>query len=177
MPSAPGVACANMVQTTWLPPDEYYRTLPRFICSAGMILRNTDNETLIVQTNYGRCVWEIPGGGLAHGEMPYATAVREINEELGLHRPAGRLLVVDLMPAQNNGQPPLANFLFDGGILATEDIAALILDPREIAQIRWCVPAEYHELLAPHLARRLDACHDALTNGTSHYLHEGHPPA
>jgi 8-oxo-dGTP pyrophosphatase MutT (NUDIX family) len=42
--------------------------------------------------------WEIPGGAVEADESPRTTAIREIEEELGLVVAPGRLLVVDWVP-------------------------------------------------------------------------------
>ena len=88
---------------SYLPPREYYATLPKHIAGAGAIFRDADGGILLVKPSY-RETWEIPGGGLEHGEDPWAAAVREVKEEIGLELRPGRLLVVDWVPPQEDGR-------------------------------------------------------------------------
>lgn len=158
-----------------LPPQEYYATLPKHIAGAGAIFHDADGGILLVKPSY-RETWEIPGGGLEHGEDPWAAAVREIKEETGLELRPGRLLVVDWVPPQDDGRPALANFLFDGGLLSTgpgrHDVQ---LQDGELTSWTMAAPGQWEDLLAPHMARRVRACAAALDAGTTAYLQYGWP--
>jgi 8-oxo-dGTP diphosphatase len=46
------------------------------------LLINTEGKTLLVKEHDGR--WELPGGGLKHGENIKETLCRELKEELGV---------------------------------------------------------------------------------------------
>ncbi len=39
---------------------------------------------LLVRHTYGPSTWELPGGAIRRGEEPVTTAIREMNEELGI---------------------------------------------------------------------------------------------
>jgi 8-oxo-dGTP pyrophosphatase MutT (NUDIX family) len=160
-------------QSAPLPPQEYFATRPKHIVGAGVILHDPDGRVLLVKPAYRQDTWEIPGGGAEHGEFPSDTACREVQEELGLDLHLGRLLVVDLVPALPTGQPALLNFLFDGGILTSEQAALIRLDDAEIATWRWTGPDDWDELLAAHLARRVRACAKALSTGHTLDLQHG----
>lgn len=142
------------------------------------MLHDGAGRILIVKPRYRDDTWEIPGGGLDAGEHPWQTARREGAEELGVDLEPGRLLVVDWVPAQPDGRPPLANYLFDGGVI-TESWATehLRLDEGELVEWRLADAAERDTLLIPLLARRLNACLNALATGTTTYLHDGHEPS
>ncbi|MFI6585271.1 NUDIX domain-containing protein [Embleya sp. NPDC050493] len=160
-----------------LPPARYYASLPRHIGAAGAILHDERGRVLLVEPAYGDGHWEIPGGAMDHGEYPWDTARREIEEELGLALFPGRLLVVDWVPPQPDGRPALTNHLFDGGALTEAEARARIrLDAGELTAWRLAAPAEWDALMAPHMARRLRACAEALTGNTTAYLHHGVPP-
>ncbi len=48
----------------------------------GLLLDETRTRFLLVQEDNGK--WELPGGGLDHGETPHDCLRREIREEMGL---------------------------------------------------------------------------------------------
>lgn len=49
-----------------------------------IVVFNDRNEVLLVKTWLSEQYWSLPGGGIAHGESPVGTAVRELHEETGL---------------------------------------------------------------------------------------------
>jgi 8-oxo-dGTP pyrophosphatase MutT (NUDIX family) len=160
-----------------LPPAQYYASLPKQITGAGAILHDGSGRILLVRPSYRQDTWEIPGGGMEAGEYPWQTARREIKEELGLDLAPGRLLAVDWVPPGSDGRPALANFLFDGGQLTQPEAEQhLRLDTHELSEWRLSTAEEWDELLLPHMARRLRACADALSTGTTAYLQHGWHP-
>jgi 8-oxo-dGTP pyrophosphatase MutT (NUDIX family) len=160
----------------WLPPAEYYATLPKQIASGGVILRDAVGRVLLVEPNYGSETWEIPGGGLDEGESPWAGALREIKEEVGLDVLPGRLLVVDWVPPQPDGRPALENHVFDGGVLNEDQIASLRLADPELKRWKFCTRAESTGMLQPHLARRVAVCLDVVRTDRTVYLENGFDP-
>ncbi|MEV5721816.1 NUDIX hydrolase [Amycolatopsis mediterranei] len=160
----------------WLPPGEYYATLPKQIASAGVIFRDAEGRVLLVEPTYGAETWEIPGGGLEEGESPWAGARREIKEELGFDLLPGRLLVVDWVPPQPDGRPALTNNLFDGGILGEDQIASLRLADGELKRSMFATRAEAAGMLRPHMARRVAVCLDVVDTGRTAYLENGFDP-
>lgn len=58
-------------------PQAHYR-----ISVKALILNETRTKFLVTQEEDG--VWELPGGGLDHGESPEECLRREIKEEMGL---------------------------------------------------------------------------------------------
>jgi 8-oxo-dGTP pyrophosphatase MutT (NUDIX family) len=160
-----------------LPPDRYYASLPRTINGAGVILHDAAGRVLLVKPVYRDDTWEIPGGGLDHGEFPWDAARREVKEELGITLTPGRLLAVDWVPPRPDGRPALSNFLFDGGRFSEEQARTrLVLSPDELSGWRFAAADEWPGLLLPHMVRRVRACVDALATGGTAYLHDGRPP-
>jgi 8-oxo-dGTP pyrophosphatase MutT (NUDIX family) len=158
-----------------LPPQEYYRTLPRHIAGAGAIFHDASGRILLVKPSY-RATWQIPGGGMEEGEYPLQTAVREVMEEVGLELMPGRLLAVDWVLPQDDGRPALASYVFDGGHLDGGDARQRIrLQLSELTDWMMASPDEWDTLMAPHTARRTHACAEALATGGTAYLHHGWP--
>ena len=69
--------------------DKYKNLLPENIrpcfyrvSAKALILDDTREKFLVVQEEDGR--WELPGGGIDHGELPTDALRREINEEMSL---------------------------------------------------------------------------------------------
>ncbi len=58
-------------------PQHFYR-----VSIKGLILDETRTRFLVVQEDDG--LWELPGGGMEHGELPHDCLKREIREEMGL---------------------------------------------------------------------------------------------
>ncbi|MEV0495434.1 NUDIX hydrolase [Streptomyces atratus] len=155
---------------THLSPAEYDASLPRHIAGAGAIIHDIAGRILLVRPSYGDGTWEIPGGALDTGENPLQAVRREVREELGIDLPPGRLLAVDRVPEQADGRPPLANYLFDGGLVTEDETQTRIrLGHDELTAWQLATPDQWDTLLAPHMARRLHACSRALTEGTTVY--------
>lgn len=57
-------------------PNTFYRT------SIKAVIRNEDGEVLVVKEHQDK--WELPGGGLDHGEDIHDCLRRELAEELGI---------------------------------------------------------------------------------------------
>ena len=58
---------------------------------AAAVIVNELGRVLLVKHTYGRCNWELPGGGGEANESAEETALREVREETGLRVVAERL--------------------------------------------------------------------------------------
>ena len=138
--------------------------------SAGAVFVDEEDRVLLVEPTY-KPYWDVPGGYVEPGESPLDACVREVREELGIAPPIGGLLVVDWAPAENEGDKIL--FLFDGGMLDGEQLAAIQLEPGELRAHALHHLADADALLIPRLARRIAAALDARRDGVPRYLEHG----
>lgn len=145
----------------------FYLSLPRKRMAAGALLRDAAGRVLLVKPTY-RELWGIPGGGVEADESPKVACEREIHEELGLARAVVRLLVV----GWKSPEPPQNEallFVFDGGVLTDDDVAAIRLPPDELSGYRFVDPADARGLL-PARTGRCVAAALALPPGASAYM-------
>lgn len=156
-----------------LPFDEYAASLNRKRTSAGVLFRDAHERVLLVKPTY-KSGWDLPGGAVGADEPPWRAAVREVREELGFDQPLGRLLVIDYVPAEEPMPEGLA-FVFDGGIITEEEVAAIESDDPEIGTIRLYTTSDAHTLMAPRLARRIEAALHAAITGSTTFCESGEP--
>jgi 8-oxo-dGTP diphosphatase len=131
--------------------------------AAGALFRDQDGRVLLVDPTY-KPTWDLPGGAVEKEESPQAACRREVAEELGLDRVPGRVLVVDWVPSRPE-RPEGLIVVYDGGILAADEVAAITLQDGELAGYKFVEPGEVAERVSPLLARRIAACLDAVVAG------------
>jgi 8-oxo-dGTP diphosphatase len=142
----------------------------RAYVAAGVLFFDNAGRIMIVQPIY-KDHWDIPGGYVETGETPAQAAAREVREELGIETAVGPLLVTDWAPYPGEGDKLL--FVFDGGTLTAEQIAAIHLQADELASYAFHNPAETTALLIPCLGRRVAAAVGAHQAGRTAYLEYG----
>lgn len=141
--------------------------------AAGALFFDAEGRVLMVEPTY-KDYWEIPGGYVETGESPLQAAVREVEEELGITPPLGRLLAVDWAPSTGEGDKVL--YLFDGGQLTPESLAAVTLQADELKDLAFLSPDEINRRTIPRLARRIFAAVEARSKATPIYLEHGQQP-
>ncbi len=87
-------------------PNCYYR-----VSIKALILDETRKKFLLVQEPDGR--WELPGGGLDHGEDIHEGLRREIREEMGLEVTSIGEHPVYFFPALNKSGTHIVNALYE----------------------------------------------------------------
>jgi 8-oxo-dGTP diphosphatase len=133
-------------------PDE----LPMIPVSAGALIFNSTGRLLILKPTY-KTGWTIPGGVMeADGETPWDACRREVREECGIEVGSGRLACTDFRPARP-GRPGGIRFLFDCGKADDAALAAITLQPEEVAEYRLARLDTALALLRPALRRRVGA--------------------
>jgi ADP-ribose pyrophosphatase YjhB (NUDIX family) len=141
--------------------------------AAGALFFDAAGRILMVEPTY-KDYWEIPGGYVETGESPLHAAVREVQEELGITPPLGRLLAVDWAPNEAEGDKVL--YLFDGGQLSQDDVARISLQPDELKSFAFFTPEQISEHTIPRLARRVIAATEARDAASPVYLEHGQTP-
>ncbi len=136
---------------------------------AGALFFDEVGRILLVEPTY-KPNWEIPGGVVEQGETPSEACRREVEEELGLKREPGRLLVVDWAP--HNGDDRIL-FVFAGGTLSAAEQAAIRLQESELKSYEFVMPQEAVQRLIPRLARRVGEALKAWESGETRYLEHG----
>lgn len=150
---------------------EHIASLPRKRMGAGALFVDELDRVMLVEPTY-KDYWELPGGVVEADESPYAAAVREVHEELGLTVALGRLLVADWVPS---GLYPGDGvmFVYDGGLLSADQTAAINLQADELRSWAWCDDADVANRLPDVLARRAAAARRARTESATAYLEDG----
>lgn len=141
-----------------------HRTLPTKRMAAGVLLFDDSGRLLLVKPSY-RKTWLIPAGVVEQDEPPWLGARREASEEIGIEIGELRLAGIDWRPADEFYNESL-HFIFEGGTLSKDQIAALKPDGVEIVGHRFVTKKEANNLLGKHLGRRVLAC----------WQHEGDRP-
>lgn len=140
-------------------------------CAAGVVFLDDGGDVLLVEPTY-KAMWEIPGGRMEVGETPREALSRELEEELSLEVPLGRLLVVDWAPHVRDER---VRFVFDGGVLTDEQLDKIQLPPHELESWAFISPEELFVMLEPRLSRRVTAALSAKEAGATWYLENGVP--
>ncbi|MFF5878216.1 NUDIX domain-containing protein [Streptomyces californicus] len=143
----------------------YIAGLPRVLAGAASLFRDAEGQVLLVEPNY-REGWALPGGTVESdaGESPRQGARRETAEEIGLDVAPGRLLVVDWV--QGASRPPIVAYLYDGGVLDADRLAAIRIQEEELLSWRLVAPADLDGYLLGSLHGRVRAALEVLTSGS-----------
>ncbi|MBB5785592.1 NUDIX domain-containing protein [Jiangella mangrovi] len=146
-------------------------TRPRV--AAGALFFDGEGRVLLVKPTY-KDGWDIPGGYVEPAETPLEACMREVREELGFDPTVRQLLVTDWAPSESEGDKLL--FVFDGGTLTPEQIAALKLADDELEAWAFRDQTEMLNVLPPRLQRRITKAFSAAQTGRHIYLEQGAEP-
>ncbi|OUS97348.1 MerR family transcriptional regulator [Rhodococcus sp. NCIMB 12038] len=152
---------------------EYLGGLPKKRIAAGALFTDDRGRTLLVEPTY-KPYWQLPGGVVKADESPLAATARAIRYELGLPVQPGRLLVTDwVAPSPNRIEGLL--FIYDAGVLTSDQSAAIVLPQAELRSWAWCTDDELEHRLPEHMLRRTRKALQARVDDTTLYLENGHP--
>ncbi|HEX5407768.1 MAG TPA: NUDIX hydrolase [Pseudonocardiaceae bacterium] len=157
--------------TNVLPVEQYVAGLARKRMAAGVVFRDTAGRVLLVEPSY-KPNWEIPGGAVDADESPWATAARELAEELRWDRPLGRLLVVDYVHPQDS-RPEGVVFVFDGGVLDETDLVGMVFPDAEVLSVGFHTLSEARGKVKPLLADRIAVALEAAEQGVTALCEHG----
>ncbi|GAA2624450.1 NUDIX hydrolase [Streptomyces spororaveus] len=156
---------------TWLPPEEYVKTIANATSGASFYFTDTVGRPVQLRSVHKVENWQWPGGHMDHGETPWECAVRECREETGIvFEGEKRLLAVCFYGRGSGG--PLNKFevIFDGGQLTDEQISGFVLDPEEHSEVQVHTVEEWEEIMLPVNFARLKAVDNARRTGTVGYV-------
>jgi 8-oxo-dGTP pyrophosphatase MutT (NUDIX family) len=154
-----------------LPVEQYVAGLARKRMATGVLFRDATGRVLLVEPSY-KPNWEIPGGAVEADESPWATATRELAEELGWDCPIGRLLVVDYVRPQDS-RPEGVVFVFDGGVLDETDVVGMVFPDAEVLSAGFYSLDQAAQRVKPLLADRLTAALEAVEQGVTVLCEQG----
>jgi 8-oxo-dGTP pyrophosphatase MutT (NUDIX family) len=138
-----------------------------------MLVRDTEGRVLLCNLTYKQD-WDLPGGVVEVNEAPHVAVAREVEEELALTIPAGRLVLTDWLPPWS-GWDDAVCLVFDGGEHDASVAERIVPQAREIRGARFCTIAEVHNLCADFTARRIDSALAAVESGDANYTESGRP--
>lgn len=148
--------------------------LPRKRGISQMLVRDDaepDARVLMCQLTY-KTDWDLPGGVVEVGESPMLAVSREVEEELGLQIPAGRLLLTDWLPPWGGWDDALC-LVFDGGVHPASLVERVVPQAREIRSAAFLTVAEVEERAADFTARRVRAALANLDGEGTAYTESG----
>ena len=140
--------------SSYLPENElrqFIDSLPTRRLASSALIRDPRGRVLIVEPNY-RDGWTLPGGTVEAGEDPRTGCFREVVEEVGLHLPEGRLLVVAHGLSAGIWGDSVA-FLYDGGVIPED--TEITLQEEELDSHRWAETGEIPGYMGERMGRMI----------------------
>ena len=137
--------------------------LPRKRAIAQMLVVDADDRVLMCQLTYKQD-WDLPGGVVEVGESPQVAVSREVEEELALQVPAGRLLLTDWLPPWSGWDDALC-LVFDGGRHEAGIVDSIVRQEREIRSAEFCTVEQVRQRAADFTARRVESALASLGGG------------
>jgi 8-oxo-dGTP pyrophosphatase MutT (NUDIX family) len=142
---------------TYTPEEQiaFRSQLPSKYWSAGVLIFNTQDEVLLVKDVNGK--WNTPGGIGEAGETMHQTALREMEEEIGIVVPIKQMLILDdkhQMINDFNDESWQTIWLCE--TITAEQIANIKLQAGEIEEYGFFTWKEGLNKLEPRTRKRLE---------------------
>jgi 8-oxo-dGTP pyrophosphatase MutT (NUDIX family) len=148
--------------------------LPRKRVIAQALVRDQTGRVLLCHPTYKED-WDLPGGVVEVRESPREAAAREVQEELGLQLPVGRLVLTDWLPPWGGWDDALC-LVFDAGSHPAAILEGAVLQAREIRATAFCSADEVQARAADFTARRVVAALAALDGTETTFTESGRTP-
>ncbi|MFD5562939.1 NUDIX hydrolase [Kitasatospora griseola] len=128
------------------------------LAAAGVLFPDEQGRVMVARVSYRtKHPIEVPGGGWdASDPSPRYTAVREIQEELGITPVLRELACLDW--SRDHHRPPIAAFLYWADPLTETQRAAIRLEAEELDALVYLTPDQLLSALPPLLSRRVGSC-------------------
>ncbi|GAA2266763.1 hypothetical protein GCM10010430_59790 [Kitasatospora cystarginea] len=159
----------------WLPPEQYVHTIANSTSYGCLYFTDTVGRPFQLRsssTNTARVErWQWPGGNMDDGETPFACAVRECEEEIGIVFTGPPVLLGMQYIAPRGAVWPCSHigFIFDGGVLTDDQLAQVRLsDEHDLWQVKML--EEWKQTMTPENFARLDTIEAARRAGTIAYM-------
>ncbi|MFE4515144.1 NUDIX domain-containing protein [Kitasatospora sp. NPDC056783] len=173
----------RLARPGWRPAGGYLTGIARPSAYGCFLVTDPRGRVLGMRSALDPGVWNFPGGNVEHGETPFATALREAEEELGLDLAAenpeavARRRLVAVVHEQAGGRSPVpaCGYVFDGGVLTEEQQARIRLDPAEHTEWRFESAHDWRSLMTPDRYQRLRQVLRAHRSGVPLYLERPAP--
>ncbi|MFG2823793.1 NUDIX domain-containing protein [Kitasatospora sp. NPDC048365] len=145
------------------------------LAAAGVLIPDGQGRIMLVRVSYqAKHPIEIPGGGWEPPDAsPRVTAVREIEEELGITPRLGPIACLDW--SRDRFRPPIAAFLYWAEPLTPAELAGVRLEAEELSSYAFLTPEQVASALPPLLSRRVTACLRAPRAAGPLELEDGRP--
>ncbi|MFZ1987955.1 MAG: NUDIX hydrolase [Minisyncoccia bacterium] len=108
-----------------------------------VVVERSDGAILLVR-DFGKELWDLPGGRLNTNELPLEALAREVREELGIAVEIKNPVCTDtFLLSDEEGHP---HFLVVYRAVMRDENDSLVLAPDEIEEARWATEEEIKEL-------------------------------
>ncbi|MFI9786425.1 NUDIX hydrolase [Kitasatospora sp. NPDC051984] len=145
------------------------------LAAAGVLFPDEQGRVMVARVSYrAKHPIEVPGGGWdASDPSPRHTAVREIQEELGITPVLRELACLDW--SRDHHRPPIAAFLYWADPLTEAQLARIRLEAEELDALVYLTPEQLMSALPPLLSRRVGSCALAPRSAAPLELADGRP--
>lgn len=135
---------------------------------SGVFFFDNDGKLFLLNLTY-KNHWNIPGGVVDADESPRAAAIREVREEIGLHKTDLEFVCVHYKPGATEKLESL-QFIFFGGVLSEDEIHKIQLQEDEVSEFGFFSEEEAMQIVSGSMQKRLKACFQAIARERPIYL-------